>query len=76
MRSRAIRPDRAELGAESGYMKGDGRTAEVGDLWVSQLHEQLLSSLEVSDDGADVGVDLPDALSPVTGLAILLRKSV
>jgi hypothetical protein len=48
--------------------------AEVGDLWLSQLHEQSLCSLEPVE-GAEVGVVLPDDLSPVIGLAIL-RKSV
>jgi hypothetical protein len=49
--------------------------AEVGDLWLSQLHEQSLCSLEPVE-GAEVGVVLPDdLLSAVTGLAIF-RKSV
>ena len=49
--------------------------AEVGDLWLSQLHEQSLCSLEPVE-GAEVGVVLPDdLLSEVTGLAIF-RKSV
>jgi hypothetical protein len=46
----------------------------VGDLWLSQLHEQSLCSLEPVE-GAEVGVVLPDDLSPVMGLANL-RKSV
>ncbi len=46
----------------------------MGDLWLSQLHEQSLCSLEPVE-GAEVGVVLPD-LSPATGLAIVLRKSV
>lgn len=49
---------------------------EVGDLWLSQWQEQSLCSLELVD-GAEVGVVLPDDdLSPATGLAIDLRKSV
>lgn len=68
--------NRADDGAEVGIVNGDGRTADAGDLWLSQLHEQLLSSLEVSD-GAEVGVQPPDDLLPVNGgLAMLLRKSV
>jgi hypothetical protein len=47
----------------------------VGDLWVSQMHEQSLCSLEPVE-GAEVGVVRPDDLSPVTGLVIVLRKSV
>ena len=48
---------------------------EVGDLCVSQLHEQSLCSLEPVD-GAEVGVVLPDDLSPGIGLPMVLRKSV
>jgi hypothetical protein len=50
---------------------------EVGDLWVSQLHEQSLCWLEPVE-GAEVGVVLPDDLSPGIGLfkAMVLRKSV
>jgi hypothetical protein len=36
------RPINAEGGADVGYVNGDGRTADAGDLWVSQLQEQLL----------------------------------
>ena len=43
-------------------------------MWLSQLHEQSLCSLEPVE-GAEVGVVLPDDLSPVMGLANL-RKSV
>jgi len=52
-----------------------GGAIEVGDLWVSQLQEQSLCSLEPVE-GAEVGVVLPDDLSPATGLAIVFRKSV
>lgn len=48
---------------------------EVGDLCVSQLHEQSLWSLELVE-GAEVGVVLPEDLSPAAGLFMLLRKSV
>lgn len=47
----------------------------MGDLWVSQLQEQSLFSLELVE-GTEVGVVLPDDFSPGTGLAIVLRKSV
>jgi hypothetical protein len=62
---------------EVGRGVGKGATVEVGDLWVSQLHEQSLCSLELVD-GADVGLALPDLSLPGPGLAmlILLRKSV
>jgi hypothetical protein len=50
--------NRADEGADVGKANGDGRMADAGDLWVSQLHEQLLCSLEVSD-GAEVGVQPP-----------------
>jgi hypothetical protein len=66
---------RADAGAEVGWANGDGKVADVGDLRLSQLHEQELSSL-VAEDGAEVGVYLPDCLSPFMGLAMLLRKSV
>jgi len=56
-------------------MNGDGALVDIGDLVSSLLQEQLLCSLEAVD-GAEVGVDLPDNLSPDTGLAIVLRKSV
>lgn len=80
------RVSRAEEGADRGYAKGDGRTAETGDLWLSQaqVHEQLLCSLELSD-GAEVGVETPEFDFPVKGavngavrggLAMALRKSV
>lgn len=74
MRRRLNRP---VDGAEVGYAKGDGRTADAGDLWVSQGHEQLLCSLEVSE-GAEVGVRIPERFSPFNGLpmVMLLRKSV
>jgi len=82
--------------------RGDGRTVVavvedasavvvVGDLWVSQLHEQVLCSLALeaseggpedasasdggSVDGADVGVDPPDVFSFVMGIMVF-RKSV
>lgn len=67
------RPNRAVEGAEAGTTKW-GVGAEVGDLWLSQLHEQSLCSLEPVE-GADVGVVLPD-LSVAAGLAMVLRKSV
>ena len=72
------RLNRADDGADVGMGKlnGDGRTADAGDLWASQAHEQLLCSLEVSE-GAEVGVEPPECLWPVRGgLAMLLRKSV
>lgn len=68
------RPNRAVEGAEEGKTKGLG-VVEVGDLWVSQLHEQSLCSLEPVE-GAEVGVVLPDDLSPGIGLPMVLRKSV
>jgi hypothetical protein len=73
-----IPPNRADVGADVGIGKlnGDGRTADAGDLWASQAHEQLLCSLEISE-GAEVGVEPPECLWPVKGgLAMLLRKSV
>lgn len=76
------RPRRAELGAEAGCLKGEGSTVEVGDLCVSQLHEQSLCSVDAADDGMEVGEEPPDveteALSTGRGLAMLmlLRKSV
>ncbi len=72
------RLNRADDGAEVGIGKlnGDGRTADAGDLWASQAHEQLLCSLEVSE-GAEVGVETLQCFWPVRGgLAMLLRKSV
>jgi len=48
-----------------------GVEVEVGDLWVSQAHEQLLCSLEL-DEGIEVGV----GLSPDIGLPMVLRKAV
>jgi len=57
-------------------VKGDESTAEFGDLCVSQLHEQLLCSLDVSDDVAEVGVERPESFSVTSGLAMLLRKSI
>jgi streptogramin lyase len=62
------------FGAEDGKTKWLLAVAETGDLWLSQLHEQSLCSLEPVE-GAEVGVVLPDDLSPVMGLANL-RKSV
>lgn len=64
-------------GAEDGNANGVGGTVLDGDLWVSQLHEQSLCSLEPVE-GAEVGVVLPDDLSPGAGLplAMDLRKSV
>ena len=47
----------------------------MGDLWVSQLHEQSLCSLELVE-GADVGVVRPDDFSPAIGLPMVFRKSV
>ncbi len=48
--------------ADLGWTKGDGGTVSVGDLWFSQLQEQpLLLAVE----GCDVGVDLPEYLSPL-----------
>jgi len=80
-----MRPIRSVFGrgAEAGTT-GIGGISEVGDadLWVSQLHEQLLCSVDAvegADEGAEVGVDRPESLSdpPVMGgLAIDLRKSV
>jgi len=69
------RPNRPVDGAEDGYANGVGGAMDTGDLCVSQLHEQSLCSLEPVE-GAEVGVVVPDDLSPVTGLAIVLRKSV
>jgi hypothetical protein len=69
------RPNLAVDGAEDGKTKWVFVVAEVGDLWLSQLHEQSLCSLEPVE-GAEVGVVLPDDLSPVIGLCIVLRKSV
>jgi len=81
-----MRPARSVFGrgAEVGRTAGIGGFSDVGDtdLWASQLHEQLLCSLDAVEgvvDGADVGVDRPESLSvpPVMGgLAIDLRKSV
>lgn len=81
-----MRPARSVFGrgADVGSTAGVGGFSDIGeaDLWVSQLHEQLLCSLDAVDgveEGADVGVDRPDSLSvpPVMGgLAIDLRKSV
>lgn len=70
------RPNLPVEGAEDGYTKAEVRGAVVGDLCVSQLHEQSLCSL-VLVEGAEVGVDLPDIdlFSPAMGL-IDLRKSV
>lgn len=69
------RPNLEDDGAEEGKTNvADEGTAEVGDLWVSQLHEQSLCSLEPVE-GADVGVVRPEDLSPVMGLMVL-RKSV
>jgi len=82
------RPARSVFGsgAEVGRITGVGGFSTVGDvdLWVSQLQEQLLCSLDAVEgavEGADVGVDLPDSLSVPPdkgGLAIDidLRKSV
>lgn len=70
------RPSRAVVGAEAGKTKCEPRGAEVGDLWLSQLQEQSLCSLDPLE-GAEVGVVLPDDLSPpATGLVMDLRKSV
>jgi hypothetical protein len=69
------RPSLAVDGAEAGKTKWEVVVAEVGDLWLSQLHEQSLCSLEPVE-GAEVGVVLPDDLSPAIGLCIVFRKSV
>jgi hypothetical protein len=67
--------DGAEAGS-AGKTKWEVVAAEVGDLWLSQLHEQSLCSLEPVE-GAEVGVVLPDdLLSPAVGLCMVLRKSV
>lgn len=68
-------------GADVGATKGVGGLSDVGDadLWVSQLHEQALFSLDAVEgaiEGADVGVDRPDVPPVKGGLAIDLRKSV
>lgn len=72
------RPNLPVVGAEEGKTNAEVRGAvDIGDLCVSQLHEQSLCSL-VPVDGAEVGVVLPDdevLLSPAIGL-IDLRKSV
>ena len=47
----------------------------LGDLCVSQLHEQLLSSLE-SEVGTEVGEALGDFSVGAAGLAMALRNSV
>jgi hypothetical protein len=70
------RPNLPVDGAEAGKTKWEVVAAEVGDLWLSQLHEQSLCSLEPVE-GAEVGVVLPDdLLSPAVGLCMVLRKSV
>ncbi len=69
------RPNLPVDGAEAGKTKWEVVAAEVGDLWLSQLHEQSLCTLEPVE-GAEVGVVLPDLLSPAVGLCIVLRKSV
>lgn len=61
-------------GAEVGQTKVAEVGTVVGDLCVSQAHEQSLCSLEPVE-GAEVGVVRPEDLSPVMGL-IVLRKSV
>jgi len=78
-----IRPIRSVFGrgAEVGRIAGVGGISEVGDtdLWASQLHEQLLWSLDAVEgavDGAEVGVDRPDSPPVMDGLVIDLRKSV
>jgi len=74
-------------GADVGWTAGVGGISEVGDadLWVSQLHEQVLCSVDAvegAEEGAEVGVDRPDSLlsvPPVKGglaIDIDLRKSV
>jgi hypothetical protein len=69
------RPNLEDDGAEDGKTNvAEDGTAEIGDLWVSQLHEQSLCSLEPVE-GAEVGVVRPEDLSPVMGLMVL-RKSV
>jgi len=69
------RPNLEDDGAEDGKTNvAEDGTVEVGDLWVSQLHEQSLCSLEPVE-GAEVGVVRPEDLSPVMGLMVL-RKSV
>lgn len=67
-------PSRPVDGADNGKVNWVA-AAEVGDLWLSQLHEQSLCSLEPVE-GAEVGVVLPDDLSPGAGLPMVLRKSV
>ena len=47
----------------------------LGDLCVSQLHEQLLSSLD-SEVSAEVGETLGDFSAGAAGLAMALRNSV
>lgn len=68
------RPNRPVEGAEEGKTKLF-EVVEVGDLCVSQLHEQSLWSLEPVE-GAEVGVDRPEDLLSNAGLFMLLRKSV
>jgi len=84
--TRSVFGNGADVGATAdvGGIADVGGFSSVGDavLWVSQLHEQVLCSLDAVEgavEGADVGVDRPDNLSvpPVKGgLAIDLRKSV
>jgi len=70
------RPSQEVERAEDGWGNEVGGTVVIGDLRVSQLQEQSLCSLDPVE-GAEVGVLLPDDLSPaVTGLAIFMRKSV
>jgi hypothetical protein len=69
------RPNLEVDGAEDGQTNvAEDGTVEVGDLCVSQWHEQSLCSLELVE-GAEVGVVRPEDLSPVMGLMVL-RKSV
>jgi hypothetical protein len=74
------RPSREEVGAEEGYVKGEGGTADVVGLSFSfsllgQLQEQELCSVEAVD-GVDEGLEPPEVFSPATGLAIDFKKSV
>jgi hypothetical protein len=70
------RPSHEVERAVVGMTKGVGGPAVLGDLCVSRLHEQLLSSLE-SEAGTDVGEFLGDLSAVGTaGLAMALRNSV
>lgn len=69
------RPSQDVERAVEGMAKVVGGPTVLGDLWLSQLHEQLLSSLE-SEAGAEVGEGLGDFSAAGIGLAMDLRNSV